>query len=77
MLIDPRYRKKNVLLTLRCMQDIAEYNKGDVAQSKTLFLAIYDPRSSIVWSVLDCHLPGMIKRTVNRILYTTKQNIKQ
>ena len=26
-------------------------------QSKTLFLSIFDPRSSIVKSVFDCHLP--------------------
>ena len=33
---------------------------GDKWQSKTLFLAILDPRSSIVKSVFDCHLSGMI-----------------
>ena len=29
---------------------------GDKWQSKTLFLAIFDPRSSIVKSVFDCRL---------------------
>ena len=29
---------------------------GDKLQSKILFLAIYDPRSSIVKSVFDCRL---------------------
>ena len=32
---------------------------GDKWQSKTLFLASFDPRSSIVKSVFDCHLPGV------------------
>ena len=30
-------------------------------QSITLFLSIFDPRSSIVDSVFDCRLPGVIK----------------
>ena len=30
---------------------------GDKSQSKRLFLAIFDPRSSIVKSLFDCHLP--------------------
>ena len=33
---------------------------GDKWQSKTLFLSIFDPRSSIVDSVFDCRLPGVI-----------------
>ena len=33
---------------------------GDKWQSKTLFLSIFDPRSSIVKSVFDCHLYGAI-----------------
>ena len=33
---------------------------GDKWQSKTLFLVIFDPRSSIVMSVYDCHLPGLL-----------------
>ena len=32
---------------------------GDKKQSKTLFLAILDPCSSIVKSVFDCHLTGV------------------
>ena len=31
---------------------------GDKLQSKTLFLSIFDPCSSIVDSVFDCRLPG-------------------
>ena len=31
----------------------------DKWQSNTLFLAIFDPRSSIVKSVYDCRLPGV------------------
>ena len=33
---------------------------GDKWQSKTLFLAIFDPRSSIVKSFFDCRLPGVV-----------------
>ena len=33
---------------------------GEKWQSKTLFLAIFDPRSSIIKSVFDFHLPGVI-----------------
>ena len=33
---------------------------GDKWQSKTLFLSIFDPRSSIVDSVFDRRLPGVI-----------------
>ena len=32
---------------------------GDKWQSETLFLAIFDPRSSIAKSVFDCRLPGV------------------
>ena len=32
---------------------------GDKCQSKTLFLTIFDPRSSIAKSVFDCRLPGV------------------
>ena len=32
---------------------------GDKWQSKTLFKAIFDPRSLIVKSILDCRLPGV------------------
>ena len=33
---------------------------SDKWQSKTLFLAIFDPRSSIVKSVFEFRLPGVI-----------------
>ena len=33
---------------------------GDKSQSRTLFLTIFNPRSSIVESIFDCHLPGVI-----------------
>ena len=32
---------------------------GDKWQSKTLFLSIFDPRSSIVDYIFDCHLPDV------------------
>ena len=37
---------------------------GDKWQSKTLFPAICDPRSSIVQSVFDCRLSDMIKERI-------------
>ena len=37
---------------------------GDKWLSKTLFLAICEPRSSIVQSVFDCHLSDMIKERI-------------
>ena len=36
---------------------------GDKWQSKTLFLAIFDPGSSIVKSAFHCHLPGVVMLT--------------
>ena len=38
---------------------------GDKRQSKTLFLSIFDPRSSIVDSVFDCRLPCVIMEICN------------
>ena len=35
---------------------------GDKLHSKTLFLLIFGPRSSIVKSVFDCRLPGVVPR---------------
>ena len=37
---------------------------GDKKQSKTLFLAICDPRSSIVKSIFDWRLSGVIKKGI-------------
>ena len=42
---------------------------GDKWQSKTLFLAIFDPRSSIVKGVFDCCLPGVIT-VENKVICT-------
>ena len=33
---------------------------GDKWQLKTLFLSVFDPRPSIVKSVFDCHLSGVL-----------------
>ena len=41
---------------------------GDKWQSKTLFLAIFYPRSSIVESVFDCSLPGVVTVVFFQIL---------
>ena len=43
---------------------------GDKWQSKTLFLAFFDPHSSSVKSIFDCHLSGVImdsKRSENNL----------
>ena len=37
-----------------------------IAIKKTLFLASFDPCSSIVMSVFDCHLPGMMSSDQNK-----------
>ena len=39
------------------------HHTGDKWQSKTLFLSIFDPRSSIVDYVFDCRLPGVVVLT--------------
>ena len=39
---------------------------GDKWQPKTLFQTIFDPGSSIVDSVFDCRLPGVLK---NNLVY--------
>ena len=41
-------------------------------KSKTLFLTIFDPRSSIVKSVFDCHLPGVNIRRLFTIYFNQK-----
>ena len=45
---------------------------GEKRQSKTLFLAIFDPRSSIIKSVFDCRLSGVVSevgKLVCQMLY--------
>ena len=42
---------------------------GDKWQSKTLFLAIFSPRSALVKSVFDCRLSG-----VNNVLLSSMKN---
>ena len=42
---------------------------GDKWQSKPLFLSIFDLYSSIVDSVFDCHLPGVISEQVNYFIF--------
>ena len=39
---------------------------GDKWQSKTLFLTIFDPHSSIVKGVSNCHLSGVIIQHENK-----------
>ena len=41
---------------------------GDKWESKTLFLSIFDPRSSIVDNVFDCRLPGVVSVYFPKIL---------
>ena len=40
---------------------------GDQWQSKSLFLEIFDPRSSIAKSVFDCRLPGVNSFDTNMV----------
>ena len=42
---------------------------GDKKQSKTLFLAIFDLCSSIVKSVFDCRLPGVMSLSVANLRF--------
>ena len=48
---------------------------GDQWQSKTLFLRIFDPRSSIVKNVFDCRLPcvGLLLTAEEQHLYRAVQ----
>ena len=39
---------------------------GDKWQLKTLFLSIFDRRSSIIDNVFDCHLSGVISRPLDK-----------
>ena len=42
---------------------------GDKGKSKTLFLAFFYPRSSIVKSVFDCRLPGVVSLYIYRTVF--------
>ena len=46
---------------------------GDKWQSETLFISIFDPRSSIVDSVSDCRLSGVNMCTLKMYLYVPLQ----
>ena len=55
------YRRTYIKIKLKTEFSIAIFRPtGDKWQSKTLFLTIFDLRSSIVKSVFDCHLSGAI-----------------
>ena len=69
--IDKKLLKKTEFLLAICRPT------GDKWQTKTLFLAIFDPRSSIVKSFFDCrlssvnpdyHKPGLRSVSVGRAL---------
>ena len=50
----------------------------DKWQSKTVFLAIFDPHSSIVKSFFDCRLPGVISvQTVGTLSRLTKGSLQE
>ena len=38
-------------------------HNGDKWQSKTLFLSVFDPRSSIVYCDFDCRLPDVVQKS--------------
>ena len=44
---------------------------GDKWKLKTLFLSIFDPRSSIVYYVFDCRLPGVVMMNWCKVLQNT------
>ena len=46
----------------------------DKWQSKTLFVSIFDPRSSIVDSVFDCHLPCVLMKQIVKSALTLEQS---
>ena len=48
------------------------HHTGDKWQSKTLFLSIFDPRSWIVDSFLDCCLPGVLKKVHDSIFFESE-----
>ena len=66
-LIPGRRQTKTLILSMNVDQKWLETEfliaicrpTGNKFQSKTLFLAIFDPLSSIMKSVFDCHLPGV------------------
>ena len=69
-----RRQSKKLLLSTNVEQELLETEfpiaicrpTGDKWQSKTLFLAIFDPHSSIVKSVFDCRLVGVILQIIIR-----------
>ena len=67
ILTSGRRQSKTLILSMNIDKNLKEQfliaicrPTGDKWQSKTLFLAIYDLRLSIVKSIFDCCLPGVI-----------------
>ena len=57
-------RRQSKSLILSTNVDQISLETGDKWQSKTLIMAFFDPRSSVVNSVFDCRLSGVdIQRT--------------
>ena len=54
---EPRSLETKFLIVICCPT-------GDKGQTKTLFSGVCDPHSSIVWSVSNCHLSGMLKERI-------------
>ena len=48
---------------------------GENLQLKVLFLPIFDPRSSIVKSVYDCRLSGVVLKCI-RVFVSIKLNVQ-
>ena len=59
--IPDRWQSKTFILSTNVDKKIARKSVFDW-QSKTLFLAIFDPHSSIVKSVVDCRLSRVFKQ---------------
>ena len=49
---------------------------GNKWQSKTLFLAVFDPCLLIVKSVLDCQLPGVIHMSQHSVKFDVMEHSK-
>ena len=84
ILLPGRRQSKTLILSTNVDQKSLEvefwiaicHPTGDKWQSKTLFLAIFDPRSSIVKSVFNCRLPDVILAPPNGVIWQEVQSFR-
>ena len=73
-LLTPGRRQSKRPILLRNVDPKTEFliaicrQSGDKCQSKTLFLSIFDPHSSIVENFFDCRLPGVLLFSTGHVL---------